>query len=40
VADWQPEHFEALEERTLRLVEQKGMLILTAGVVDLVVRQS
>ncbi len=35
VADWHPEHFEALEQRTLRLVEQKRMLILTAGVVDL-----
>lgn len=35
VADWQPECFEALEERTLRLVEQKRILILTEGVVDL-----
>lgn len=35
VADWQPEKFEELEERTLRLVEQKGLLNLTEGVVDL-----
>ena len=35
VADWQPEEFEKLEERTLRLVEQKRLLNLTEGVVDL-----
>ena len=35
VADWQPEKFDELEERTLRLVEQKGLLNLTEGVVDL-----
>jgi len=35
LADWQPEWFENLEKRTLRLVERKGMLKLTEGVVDL-----
>jgi glyoxylase-like metal-dependent hydrolase (beta-lactamase superfamily II) len=35
VADWQPEIFEKLEQRTLRLVAQKGLLNLTEGVVDL-----
>jgi glyoxylase-like metal-dependent hydrolase (beta-lactamase superfamily II) len=35
VADWQPDKFEKLEERTLRLVEQNGLLNLTGGVVDL-----
>jgi len=34
-ADWHPEQFEDLEERTLRLVEQKGLLDLNEGVVDI-----
>ena len=35
VADWQPEKFGELEERTLRVVEQEGLLNLIDGVVDL-----
>lgn len=34
-ADWQPEMFGDLEERTLRLVEAKGLLELTKGVLDI-----
>lgn len=35
LADWQPENFKKLEQRTLGLVKQKGLLNLTEGVVDL-----
>lgn len=33
--DWQPEHFGALEERTLKVVHQHGLLTLVEGPLDL-----
>jgi glyoxylase-like metal-dependent hydrolase (beta-lactamase superfamily II) len=33
--DWRPEHFGALEERTLKVVHQHGLLTLVEGPLDL-----